>query len=137
MECFLFGMIEGLYQTEPRQIAAALLDRGMLKHQAFASNIANVETPGYKRVDLNPRFEGKLNEILNSGDLSQLKSFSHGLVEDTKSAAVRPDGNNVKIESELLAMNRNAMEYEFLSKYMAKSLGRMRMAITGSVSTQM
>jgi hypothetical protein len=79
MGCLLLGMIEGLYQTEPRQIAAALLDRGMLKHQAFASNIANVETPGYKRVDLNPRFEGALNEILNSGDLGQLKSFSHGL----------------------------------------------------------
>jgi flagellar basal-body rod protein FlgB len=128
-------MIEGLFQSDSRQMAQVLMDKSVLRHRAIAANIANVETPGYKRVDLNPAFDSRLMSMMKSGDVEGLASFQHQLTEDRSSPAVRPDGNNVKLESEMLSLNRNAMDFEFLSKYMGKSIGRLKMAITGSTST--
>jgi len=127
-------MIEGLFDRENYQMAKVMMDNSLLKHQAIASNIANVETPGYKRVDLDPTFEGRLQDLMKSGDTQALQDFNHRLAVDSDTPAVRPDGNNVKMENELLAMNRNALEYEFLTKYMSKSFGRISTAITGRTS---
>jgi len=110
------------------------MDKSLLKHQAIAANIANIETPGYKRVDLDKTFETQLQSLLKSGDTEALGKFQHKLTIDTDSPSVRPDGNNVELENEMLAMNRNAMEYEFLSKYVGKAFGRINTAITGNVS---
>ena len=127
-------MIEALYDREVYQMAQVLMDRSLLKHQAVASNIANIETPGYKRVDFDSRFEAQLQNMLKSGDIEGLSNFEHKLSVDTQTPSVRPDGNNVQLEDEMLAMNRNALEYEFLSKYMSKSFGRIKTAITGNTA---
>ena len=127
-------MIEALYDREAYQMAQVLMDKSVLKHQAIAANIANIETPGYKRVDLDKTFEAQLQGMLKSGDTEALGQFQHKLTIDTESPSVRPDGNNVQLEDEMLSMNRNALEYEFLTKYMSKSFGRINTAITGNVS---
>jgi flagellar basal-body rod protein FlgB len=45
-------MIEALF-NQPNYLAAKkTLDAVVLRQQAIANNIANLETPGYKRVDL-------------------------------------------------------------------------------------
>lgn len=132
--CLCGGMIEALYNREVYQMAQTLMDKSLLKHQAIASNLANVETPGYKRIDLDKSFEAELQTMLRSGDIQGLQDFKHRLEVDTETAAVRPDGNNVQIENEMLAMNRNSLEYEFLTRYMSKSFGRIKSAITGNVS---
>ena len=127
-------MIEALYDREAYQMAQVLMDKSLLKHQAVAANIANIETPGYKRIDLDKTFEGQLQEMLQSGDVRGLSSFEHKLSTDTDTPAVRPDGNNVQLENEMLSMNRNALEYEFLTKYMSKSFSKIKTAISGTVS---
>lgn len=132
--CLCGGMIEALYDREVYQMAQVLMDKSLLKHQAIASNLANVETPGYKRIDLDKSFETNLQAMLRSGDVKGLQQFEHRLEVDTETAAVRPDGNNVQVESEMLAMSRNSLEYEFLARYMSKSFGRIKSAISGNVS---
>ncbi len=134
MTCLLRGMIEALYDREAYQMAQVLMDKGVLKHQAIASNIANIETPGYKRVELDKSFEHQLQGMLKSGDTKGLSSFEHKLSVDKDSPATRPDGNNVQLENEMLSMNRNALEYEFLTKYMSRSFGKINTAISGRVS---
>jgi len=129
-------MIEGLFDRENYQMAQVMMDKNLLKHQAIASNIANVETPGYKRIDLDPAFESRLSNIMKSGNTQAMQDFQHQLAVDHESPSIRPDGNNVKMETELLAMNRNALEYEFMTKYIGKSFGRIRSAITGQTSAQ-
>lgn len=126
-------MIEMLYARENYEMAKRLLDVSELRQQAYASNLANVETPGYRRLELDRSFESQLRDAVRSGDIDQLRSFKPGLVEDTQTQAVRPDGNNVSVDSELLAMNRNALEQEFLSQYVSSSLKRLKSAITSKV----
>jgi flagellar basal-body rod protein FlgB len=47
---------------------------------------------------------------------------------------VRPDGNSVEIEEELLAMNRNAVEYDFVTEMVSRNIKQLRLAITGRPS---
>jgi flagellar basal-body rod protein FlgB len=45
-------MIEALFNQPDYLAAKKTLDAVALRHEAIASNIANVETPGYRRIDL-------------------------------------------------------------------------------------
>jgi flagellar basal-body rod protein FlgB len=123
-------MIEAVFRSDNYQIAKAMLDANVLRHEAIAANIANAETPGYRRVDLAPDFSAKLQHALKRG------AFGHGevrptLVEDSTARAVRPDGNNVEIEKELVALSRNNTEHQFLSQVVTGNLRSLRLAITG------
>ena len=56
------------------------------------------------------------------------------LEEDSHARSVRPDGNSVEMERELLQMNRNSAEHQFLSEVVSYNLKQLRMAITGNAA---
>ena len=58
-------------------------------------------------------------------------SLQPQLAVDTTARSMRPDGNTVEIEHELLAMNRNAVEHTYLADVVSMNLKQLRMAITG------
>jgi len=43
-----------------------------LRQEAIANNLANLETPGYKRVDLAPAFEQELSRACSANDGQQI-----------------------------------------------------------------
>ena len=125
-------MIDPLFASDNYQIARKLLDAAALRHEAIASNIANVETPGYRRLDVSPNFAAELRAHLARGDLSSTASaLRPSLEEDAHAHSVRPDGNSVELERELLEMNRNSAEHEFLSAVVSNNLKQLKLAITG------
>jgi flagellar basal-body rod protein FlgB len=125
-------MIDPIFQTDNYQLARKLLDVAALRQEAIASNMANADTPGYRRVDVAPDFERQLKAQVAAGNVARnVGSLRPLLAEDAMARSLRPDGNNVEIERELLAMNRNAMEYDFLSDIVSGNLKRLKSAITG------
>jgi flagellar basal-body rod protein FlgB len=124
-------MVDPIFQSQNYQMARKLLDAAALRHEAIAANIANAETPGYRRLDINPDFATQLKSSLDSQGLSSPAHVQPRLVEDTAARTVRPDGNTVEIERELLAMNRNAVEYEFLADVVSRNIKQLKLAITG------
>lgn len=123
-------MIDPLFRTGNYQVARTLLDAAVLRQQAIAANIANAETPGYRRLDIAPDFDAQLKSTLAAGRPIDA-SLRPKLAEDTAASSVRPDGNTVEVERELFALNRNAVEHEFLSEIVSNSIKQLRMAITG------
>ena len=125
-------MIEPIFQNDSYQLARKLLDAAVLRRDAIASNIANVETPGYHRMDVAPDFAAQLKARLASGDVSALADApAPKLAEDSTARSLRPDGNTVEIEHELLAMNRNAVEYDYLTEVVSSNLKQLKLAISG------
>lgn len=125
-------MVDPIFQSDNYVLARKLLDASVVRHQAIASNIANAETPGYHRVDVAPDFAEQLKAQLNSGELaSNSESISPRLADDPTARSVRPDGNSVDIEHELLAMNRNAVEHQYLTEIITQNIKQLKMAITG------
>ena len=128
-------MVDPIFHSDTYQLASRMLDAAALRQEAIASNIANSETPGYHRLDISPDFAEQLKSRLASGEIGrgsdQLKPV---LSEDSKARSIRPDGNSVDIENELLAMNRNAVEHDYLSEVVTYNIKQLKMAITGSGS---
>lgn len=127
-------MVDPIFHSDNYLIARKLLDASALRQEAIAANIANAETPGYRRIDVAVDFAEQLKSQLAAGDLaSQSAHITPHLAEDPAARSVRPDGNSVEIENELLAMNRNAVEHEFLSQIISNNIKQLKMAITGRI----
>lgn len=126
------GMIDPIFQSDNYQLARKLLDASVLRQEAIAANIANAETPGYRRMDISADFTTELRASIKAGGRSgSLSSISPRLVEDSHASSVRPDGNSVEIEKELVEMNRNTVEYEFMADLVSRNIKQLKMAITG------
>ncbi len=125
-------MVDPIFQSDNYVLARKLLDAAVLRQEAIAANIANAETPGYRRVDLAPDFGEQLKASLAAGELPQAAAaIKPTIVDDPTARALRPDGNSVEIERELLALNRNAVEHEYLSEIISQNIKQLKMAITG------
>ena len=90
----------------------SFLDADVARYRLIASNLANVDTPGYRTRDLD--FRGELLRAAHesgaaAGDFSYAAHAPvtrrvRGLVE-------RPDGNNVSLERETLLLADAQMKY--------------------------
>jgi flagellar basal-body rod protein FlgB len=84
---------------------------GAAQRQAtLAGNIANANTPGYQRRDVD--FHSALSAAMKDGRSAiQQVSFN---AETAPGATMRADGNSVDIDVESANMASNALEYEAL-----------------------
>jgi flagellar basal-body rod protein FlgB len=124
-------MIDALF-SEPTYVAAKkMLDVTVLRQQAIASNLSNLETPNYKRLDVSPSFEAQLSQAVGSQDANKIAGLQPALAVDTSAVSGRSDGNTVSLETEMLKLNQNTVEDALETQFVSGSLANMRLAITG------
>ena len=96
-------------------------DAAWQRNEAISNNIANVDTPGYKRQDVafesvlqqalgNNRYESMDDKVANV-DLSRLRGRAY---VDYANYSYRLDGNNVDIENENVMLAENQLKYQGL-----------------------
>ncbi|NMA36866.1 MAG: flagellar basal body rod protein FlgB [Papillibacter sp.] len=80
-----------------------------LRNEVLSNNIANKDTPGFKRSDV--EFESIINkEFKLSGSRAAVDDIEAVVVTDL-SDQLTMDGNNVDIEKEMVELARNTIEY--------------------------
>lgn len=96
-------------------------DAAWQRNEAISNNIANVDTPGYKRQDVD--FESVLQQALGNNryqsmddkvanvNLSRLRGRAY---VDYANYSYRLDGNNVDIENENVMLAENQLKYQGL-----------------------
>ena len=104
-----------------------LLDLTAERQRVLSHNLANVNTPGFRRKDI--KFEQDLGAALRQGP-SGLSDFQPQVEEDAH-AAVRADGNSVQFDLELAEMSKNAMLYQLAMQAMQQRISLTRTAVTG------
>ena len=124
-------MIDALFSQTNYLAAKKMLDATVMRHEAIASNLANIETPNYKRLDVAPSFEAQLKQAISSKDSEQIESTLPQLAVDSTAVSGRSDGNTVSLEAELLKLNQNMVEHSLETQLVSGSLMKMQMAITG------
>ena len=124
-------MIEALFTDSDYVAAKKMLDVTLLRQQAIASNLANVETPNYKRLDVSPSFETQLRQAVAGQNPGEIASMQPELTIDSAAVSGRADGNTVQLETEMLKLNQNTVENALETQLVSSSLARMRLAITG------
>lgn len=127
------AILDNLYSQENYLISKKLLDATHLRHETLANNLANVETPGFKRRDLPQNFSMELRRAADRKDFNKIKEMYPRSKVDFDAKPVRMDGNTVQLENELLEMNRNALNYEYLSGAVSGSIKELNLAIKGRV----
>lgn len=96
-------------------------DAAWQRNEAISNNIANVDTPGYKRQDVafesvlqqalgNIRYESMDDKVANV-NLSRLRGRAY---VDYANYSYRLDGNNVDIENENVMLAENQLKYQGL-----------------------
>src|ERR1039457_5000859 len=124
-------MIDALF-NQPNYLAAKkTLDVVALRHEAIASNIANLETPGYKRMDLAPTFQAELDRACASSDPQQIAALRPTLAPDPTAVPNGCDGNTVSLEKELMLMSQNTLASALETQLVSGTLAKLRLAISG------
>lgn len=115
------------------------LEASSLRQQVLANNVANIDTPNFKRsdVDFQTVLGAALGEKSNILPLN-LTSSRHisglaegggaGIVTD-QTTALRNDGNNVDIDKEMSNVAENGLYYNALTSTLSLQLGLLKMVI--------
>ena len=114
-------------------IGATGLTAQAMRLNVISSNIANVETPGYKRMDVAKDFADRLKTAVQRGGAKNALPAPR-LTEDSQARALRADGNTIDLENELLQMNKNQVDHEYLTQLIGSNFKSLKMAITGRSS---
>lgn len=112
------------------------LNASWLKNQAIANNIANADTPDYKRETV--EFEDLLKSAMGNTaapiarthekHIPVANSIEPRIVKED-GTSFRKDGNNVNIDTEMAELADNQIRYEALTNQLNSQLKRLRMAI--------
>src|SRR5947207_7419791 len=118
-------MISGLF-SQPNYLAAKkLLDATVLRHEAIASNLANIETPNYRRLDIAPSFQTELQQAMSSQNGNGIAGLQPRLEADPNAVANTRDGNTVQLESELVQLSKNFLAHTVETQLITGSLLKM------------
>lgn len=105
----------------------------VLRQQAIASNIANVDTPGFQRRRV--EFEEQLREQVRALELEEtedwvrLKSFRPRITVDSNGIE-RNDKTSVDIEAELVALADTNLKHDAIIEQLRQRIGLLRYVIT-------
>lgn len=98
------------------------------RNTAIASNIANADTPGYKRKDV--AFEAYLQEALvrDGGKPSEatLAHIKPKTITDHSMNSYRLDGNNVDVDTEMSYLAENQLRYNALISQVNYNFERLK-----------
>jgi len=76
------------------------------RQQLVASNMANVDTPGYQTRDID--FQTAMRQVMNEGAGPHLEPASLQVANLPE----RPDGNNVNVDRESMLMAETQLQYQ-------------------------
>lgn len=106
-------------------------DASLIRQEVLSNNIANVDTPNYKRKDVT--FEsflqkqlsgnGSLDSKVANTNLSKLKA---SIYTDQEELSYRYDGNNVDIDTEQSYSAENQVKYYMLLESMTQEFSRLK-----------
>ncbi len=104
----------------------SLLERGLnvrsFNHKVLASNIANVDTPGYKQKEIDYRAELDRPES-TTADMKVTEKTSFD-------GATAIDGNTVNIENQIVNMTENTMMFNSFVQLLNKRFSMLKYAIS-------
>ena len=97
-------------------------DASWKRESAISNNIANADTPGYKRqdVDLDKKVRG-LNSDLSGLDVSTYT--------DSSNYSYRLDRNNVDVDTEQVELASEQLRYEMLTTSINEEFNRMKLVL--------
>lgn len=131
-----------LFNKTNLPLLSRTMDAAMLRSRVISNNIANVTTPGYRRVEVS--FEERLRTALDSTRLQGTKTDDQHLdmgrtnLSEVNAEAyhpydpTQPSGiNNVDIDMEMAKLAETQIQYNYAIKFSQGSFRKLNAAIQG------
>ena len=99
-------MLEQVVNTSVIDVSSRAMAASTLRHEVLSNNIANVNTPNFKR------------------------SHVRGVIEQENTTNMRLDNNNVDIDVEMAEVAKNQLYYNVLANQLGGHISRMKSVIT-------
>jgi flagellar basal-body rod protein FlgB len=96
------------------------------RQRATANNVANLETPGYRGVDV--KFEELIAKALDSGSEVEAGQIEPQIYE-IKQTPVKSNGNDVSLEDEIGRMVKNTLRHTAYVRLLNKKYQQIQLAI--------
>ena len=116
------------------------MDLSVRRQSLIASNLANVDTPGYKTVDIN--FEQDLQSAIGQGGLAtevtdprhlsikvDIQGNGSGSPQEVDGLTLRNDLNNVNIDREMAEMASNSLKFSTVAQMISGKIRTLKTAI--------
>ncbi len=113
------------------------LDGTWVRNEAISNNIANVNTPGYKKVTV--EFENMLKgqtinkfglNVTNENHIGSNAGSFEPLVKKNQGTSTRRDGNNVNIDTEMSELAQNTIMYNALINQISRKFKQVKNIIS-------
>ncbi|MDR3450020.1 MAG: flagellar basal body rod protein FlgB [Alphaproteobacteria bacterium] len=112
------------------------------RQAVLAENVANADTPGYKELDVKPFTFG---DALKQADVGMTVTDPRHIVPasmagvnaktiEVKDTETLANGNSVDIESQMMEVSKNNVDYQTMTAVYHKMTGLFKIAIKGSAS---
>lgn len=134
-------MINNLLSSPAMGVLETALDGTSLRNSTISDNLANVDTPGFKRSDV--YFEDELKKALNNEEIQGKRTDARHIpiggknvnevtpqVIQDQTTSGRVDGNNVDIDSEMAKLAQNSIMYNALVQGINSEFSKLSYAIT-------
>lgn len=116
------------------------LDASWMKNEVIANNIANVNTPGFKKSYV--RFEDQMASATSDFQIGSMqkdskflpigndsRSISSPEVMQESFTSVRKDGNNVDVDVEMAELAKNTIKFNAIVSQISRQFNNIRNAI--------
>lgn len=116
------------------------LDGSWLRNSLITNNLANANTPGFKRQDVD--FHQVLQDFLGQGNLSMVRTNPMHMplgqdasenmtfnVNTESGTSIRRDENNVNVDTEMAELAKNQIYYDTVVDSINGDIRRLRTAI--------
>jgi flagellar basal-body rod protein FlgB len=113
----------GLFDFTQNVLDSAM-SGAMLRGDVLANNVANANTAGFKRSDVD--FQSTLADAIDSG--TPLDSVTFAPQQDS-TTAMTADGNNVDVDTEMANISENSAEYNALAAVAKARLSMLQTVI--------
>ena len=107
-------------------LLSKMMELSTSRQKVIANNLANANTPGYTRRELD--FQDELSKLIKSGDFESVKQLDGKVVLD-KAHTARNDGNNVQVSSEMNEMSQNGILFSLMQKALKTKMNILKSAI--------
>ena len=96
-----------------------------MRHEVLANNLANAETPGFQRSDVD--FHTTLAQAIQTGDSNTIENASFQPQQENR--ALRADGSGVDVDTESANLAKNSLEYDALISVARARIGILKSAM--------
>jgi len=119
--------IESIIYDDGAHLSSKLMELTFQRQNVIANNLANANTPGFTRQDID--FEDQLANLIDNNKLGSVDSVKGELVDDKRRPA-RLDGNNVDGTGEMSEMMQNSVLHNLLTRAYNTKMKIMEQAIS-------